>query len=60
MRPLAIAIPVCAGGLALPHRRSIDRDRQAGTDLYPDHCASCHGAQLESSPTGARLAPMPS
>ena len=50
MRPLAITIAICAGGVALADHRLTGRDTEAGAVLYADNCASCHGAQLEGQP----------
>lgn len=45
----AIFLIVCGSTAAAEHAFE-DRDLAAGQTLYAEHCASCHGANLEGQP----------
>ena len=49
MRALLIAAVVCAGGAQAAHELD-GRDIALGRALYLDHCAACHGEDLEGQP----------
>ena len=43
-------IAVFAAGVAQAAHELDDRDLESGKALYAEHCASCHGANLEGQP----------
>jgi mono/diheme cytochrome c family protein len=47
MKPLWIVFVVLAVGSAHAAHELDDRDLESGKALYVEHCASCHGANLE-------------
>lgn len=46
---LALCLVVAATSASAGHELK-NRDITAGAALYADHCASCHGAELEGAP----------
>jgi len=49
LRALLLAALLPAGSAAADHRLT-GRDIAAGATLYAEHCAACHGADLEGQP----------
>ena len=50
MKHLWTALAVMTAGQAQAAHELDDRDLGNGETLYADHCASCHGANLEGQP----------
>ncbi|WP_299962357.1 c-type cytochrome [uncultured Roseobacter sp.] len=46
----ALLIVMLAGSPALADHELLDRDIYAGQTLYQQHCAACHGSDLEGQP----------
>lgn len=49
MRRLSVLL-ICLAGPAFADHELLDRAIPAGEALYQDHCAACHGANLEGQP----------
>lgn len=49
MRRMSILL-ICLAGPAIGDHEHLNRDIPAGETLYQDHCAACHGANLEGQP----------
>lgn len=50
MRLLALLALVATAGAAQAAHELDDRDLARGAQVYAEHCASCHGADLEGQP----------
>jgi mono/diheme cytochrome c family protein len=59
MRAIILALMVVALGAAAVVAWTVSRDADAarGARLYAEHCASCHGANLEGQPDWMRRLP---
>jgi mono/diheme cytochrome c family protein len=45
-----VAILLLSGSPVFADHELLDRDHVAGQTLYQDHCAACHGGNLEGQP----------
>lgn len=48
-RGLTILLMICAGAAQAEHKFE-NRDLAKGQSLYAEHCAACHGSNLEGAP----------
>lgn len=56
-RALIVAMGVVAGWLPVGQVAWASEDLAQGAALYAEHCASCHGAELEGAPDWRRQGP---
>ena len=56
-RGIAAVFPVLVAGSAWAAHELENRDVERGEALYDEHCASCHGADLEGQPDWKRAGP---
>ncbi|MGR3322913.1 MAG: c-type cytochrome [Pseudooceanicola sp.] len=52
-----VLIAAMAAGSATADHRLTGRDLDTGAALYAEHCAACHGAELEGQPDWRRPGP---
>ena len=55
MRPLAAVLALLLPAAAFAGHELENRDLGNGLALYHEHCASCHGAELEGQPNWRRI-----
>ncbi len=54
VRVVVVAAAALAGWLSVGHATLASDDLAQGAALYAEHCASCHGAELEGAPDWRR------
>ena len=55
MKRFLVAFALLQPGAALADHEMQNRDLRNGRVLYQEHCASCHGAELEGQPNWRRI-----